>query len=704
MASSSTPVRRMMKSDSNVKPLTLDDNQVLGLVHDCYVVNEHGETFDSEALFSVVSDVIIRSLRTCDPSIKYHPLTEVDKTSLSNLEPPIYLLKDFACQMRKTKWHAHHTNEHETTMSILRTLDSYSWCAKAVTALAAFALEYGIFWHLYDQKILYQGQDSIGNSLAVLSSVHAVDPSDLSHYNLVVKHVSETVDYIVALEKMSKQGYDVRDIRTLEEAIQNFPVFVYWIVLTIVSLAAHMDILLGYTSSYKLSDIGNKISKISDMLSRYLAQIKREIEFIKEYQFRYRIVFQTPREILQVLKYLLFPRDVNDPHVYDGYTGSMVSFKVFRQKHVVLFLSGLYSIGDEIRLLKSIQEGLKKDPKVIKGFRKEDFKILWVPIVDDDDQVGDNTKKRKQLFEDLKRQMEWYVVDYSIIPAVCKNLVRDRFKYQNKPMIPVFNPQGDVTNDNASHMLFSWDIQAFPWGINDDEHLITKWNWFWSQMKGLSQEIETGRKAEAYIVIYGRTDVDYCDNQWLLRIPAELEKVKRDEITKRSDVVITYYHHGKEEDDLKIVNGFWANVENLFYSMTRKKTKDPSFEDVRNFLGLRQEQTGWVLVSKGENVKLLCRGDTFYQTLKEFDAWKLNIEKDPGFDVSFNRHYRNVLSKLPPPANCLRLDVKNHAGDISSPIYCMCGRPMNIKLVRYVCCHEYKEEPVNARASDVKGS
>ncbi|XP_028762337.1 protein SIEVE ELEMENT OCCLUSION B-like [Neltuma alba] len=676
-----------------VRPLTQLDSQVLDSVYGCYVVNKPGETFNVEALFSVVSDIMGPSFGLADPSIKYDRRDTKDKSYLANFEPPTHLLKHIACQMMETPHDEHHSYAHETTMGILKDLDAYSWCAKAVTALAAFALEYGNFWHLFQVP----KEDNLGKSLAVLNHVQAFERNrrDIFDYNLVVKTAFLSVDCLVRLERMSKQGYDVKDdIPTLETAIQEFPVFVYWIVLTIVVCASYLDILMGYSSSaYELSSISSKISAVLIKLKDYLAKIDNEKALIDEYIGRYRVAFQTPTEIVQVLKCLLFPRDLKDPHVYHGSTGSMVSIEVFWQKHVLLFLSGLYSIADETRLLKSIHEGLMKDPKEVKGFRKDDFKILWAPIVDE--QVGGDTSDRKQ-FEDLKRQMDWYVVEYSIIPPICKKLIRDRLRYQNKPMVPVFNPQGRLTNENALHMLFAWGDPAFPWGKDDDLHLNMKWNWFWTEMKKHNPKIDSWIKDEGYIVIYGRTDTEYCDDQWLLIMPEQLERVKRDEVTKRSDVVINYYHHGKGKDELRIVNGFWAYVENLFDSMKRKTTKDPSFEEAKAFLGLRQEQAGWVLLSKGANVKLLCRGDTFYQTLKEFDAWKLNIERDPGFDVSFAKHYETLFSKLPHHANCLRLDVKYHVSDIYSPIYCMCGRPMDIELVRYVCCHGYKEEPVDA--------
>jgi hypothetical protein len=153
-----------------------------------------------------------------------------------------------------------------------------------------------------------------------------------------------------------------------------------------------------------------------------------------------------------------------------------VSIEVFRKKHVLVFISGLDSIRDEVRLLNSIYTGLQEDPRELKGYRKEDFKILWIPIVDE------WTLLHKAEFDNLKLEMPWYVVEY-FYPLAGIRLIREDLNYKNKPIVPVLNPQGRVVNYNAMHMIFVWGIDAFPFRPTDDESLTQKWNWFWAEMK-----------------------------------------------------------------------------------------------------------------------------------------------------------------------------------------------------------------------------
>jgi hypothetical protein len=157
----------------------------------------------------------------------------------------------------------------------------------------------------------------------------------------------------------------------------------------------------------------------------------------------------------------------------------MQGVEIFRQKHVLLFISSLDSIEDEISLLKSIYERLQENSKeAIKGFKKEDFKILWIPIVNHWD---DSHMER---FKALKSGIKWYVVEYfSELPG--HRIIRDqeRIGYIGNPIIPVFNPQGIITNIDAMDLIFQWGIDAFPFRKSDGIDLTLKWKWLWDVIK-----------------------------------------------------------------------------------------------------------------------------------------------------------------------------------------------------------------------------
>ena len=58
-------------------------------------------------------------------------------------------------------------NAHETTLAILGMLSSYSWDARAVMTLAAFALDYGEFWLLMQ----IGASDQLTKSMAILKGL-----------------------------------------------------------------------------------------------------------------------------------------------------------------------------------------------------------------------------------------------------------------------------------------------------------------------------------------------------------------------------------------------------------------------------------------------------------------------------------------------------------------------------------------------------
>lgn len=136
-----------------------------------------------------------------------------------------------------------HSYAHETTMSILEQLKSYSWQSKAVIVLAAFSLEYGTFFHLSQDFT----EDSLGRSLAVLYNVHVFHKNlrAISDYNLIVRNAFETVKRIIELQILFNEGYEQEFLPSLTEAMHEFPVFVYWVILTIVTCSLHLKFLLG---------------------------------------------------------------------------------------------------------------------------------------------------------------------------------------------------------------------------------------------------------------------------------------------------------------------------------------------------------------------------------------------------------------------------------------------------------------------------
>lgn len=150
--------------------------------------------------------------------------------------------------------------------------------------------------------------------------------------------------------------------------------------------------------------------------------------------------------------------------------------EVFNQKYVLLFISSLDKIEDEISLLNTIHDRLQENPnEVVKNYKKGDFKILWIPIVDD-------WKSKREQFTNLKEKIKFYLVEYfEELPGY--DIIMDKFKYEGLPIVSVVNPQGQIMNENALQIIFEWGIDAFPFRRSDVYDLNKKWKWFWNLLE-----------------------------------------------------------------------------------------------------------------------------------------------------------------------------------------------------------------------------
>jgi hypothetical protein len=124
---------------------------------------------------------------------------------------------------------------HETTLSILEKLSSYSWDAKAVLTLASFALEYGEFCVLAE----IQPSDQLVNSVRTLKRAPVLLNATLQKHqqafvdlNKVIRATLEVIKCIFELEKLS--NYDTKVLKQIE-------VDVYWAIITIVASTTQLS-------------------------------------------------------------------------------------------------------------------------------------------------------------------------------------------------------------------------------------------------------------------------------------------------------------------------------------------------------------------------------------------------------------------------------------------------------------------------------
>ncbi|KHN37707.1 protein SIEVE ELEMENT OCCLUSION B-like [Glycine soja] len=674
VSSSTMPQEKLL-----LNPFEVSDDQILERI---YITHFHCvEKYDVGVLYSVASNVIKHSIEIADMIIKDGQQIEQVREETDPLTSfqRLPAMKRIACQMMCTARGEQYA--HQTTMLILEQLRDYSWDAKAVIVLAAFALEFGKFWQL-----AHIPRDKLGQSLAELNGLQSImeNIQHLANFNNLVKKIVQVVKCITDWKKMITAEYNVKDVPSLTDTLHEIPVLAYWTISTLVTCTSHIDFLGDKGYRYDLSKFDYKLDFILKNFKDHQDKCSTQIGQIEDYSRRKDIITSiqtdTQIDIVKFLEALIIPSYSQDsrPIVYNGLTGPQVALGEFKNKHVLLFISGLDHIDNEIQLLKSINAKLKEEPNELEGYRKEDFKILWIPIVS----VWDEEQKKKL---DVTK-VEWYVVkEFNFQTGI--DLIKEVFNYKGNPIIMLISPEGKVENSDAKQIISKWGIDGFPFRTLDHTRLTQQWNWFWNEMITLSPIIRELIKRDSYIFIYGGTNT-----KWIQDFTTAVEKLKKNEtLTLEEETTIESYPLGR--DSPKIVPRFWITIDNLLASrkLTKKgseQVQDSTTREIQKLMFLKQDPLGWAILTKGSHVKLLGHGDAMLRTVTDFESWKGTMHNEVSFDVAFKNYYDKCKVKSVPP-KCEHREFANYPTDILAHIPCpnKCGHEMEVSSVKYMCCH-----------------
>ena len=138
---------------------------------------------------------------------------------------------------------------HKTTMSILSELSSYSWEAKAVLTLAAFAMEFGHFsWLFYETQIPqpanFLDQEFI-KSLGTLKRVFVfASSSEMLKQPLALIELKLLKDLIITSLQVIETFFKVEKLSSRHDlkgqSALPIPIVVYWIIATVVACGSRV--------------------------------------------------------------------------------------------------------------------------------------------------------------------------------------------------------------------------------------------------------------------------------------------------------------------------------------------------------------------------------------------------------------------------------------------------------------------------------
>ncbi|XP_057948274.1 protein SIEVE ELEMENT OCCLUSION B-like [Malania oleifera] len=645
-----------------VSVLTLSDEKIQKF----YATHVHGDDkFDVDSLFVVVENTLKHATHIVDNYVQgggqsstHGVLRDLlqgaqaiveqqtdERAPKASFSPPLCTLKQISCELQCKP--PGEDIAHKTTLAILNKLSNYSWEAKAMLTLAAFALDYGEFWLLAQS----QSSDQLAKSLAVLRPVPVITkPAALQKHkkalielNSLIRDTLEVIESIFELEKLT--SYEPKDIPALAGIVHDVPVHVCQAIITVVACATQVtclvcdeDVLLFQWQDAGAVSLRARLRSVLTKLKTQLMICKRQLEAVETHR-RLRKLFQIPTEIVMVFQSLIFGKDDAHLLLFDGSSRTTVKIDVLRRKNVLLFISTLDITDEEIQLLRPVHDELKKQSQ---------YKIVWVPIVDQ------WTDELRMKFEMVRGKMPWYAVKhFSLVAGV--RYIKEEWHFKTKPIIVVVNPQGKVECSDATHMIRVWGMKAFPFTVAMEAILAGGRDWLAYIGSHIHPSIPNLIKEKKFIFFYGGTDSD-----WITQFTAKANALAADTLIKEQKISIELVQVGKggKGDNSTILKRFWDGIESLFLTKVVGKPDDVTRE-VQKLLTYKSE-SGWAVFSKGSEVMFSGHSTTVLKALEEFEKWKVFI-KEKGFEVSFKGHHEKVVRTM---HRCSRLDVRAALGEV----------------------------------------
>lgn len=582
------------------------------------------------------------------------------------------------------------------TMALFNTLSSYSWDAKMVLSLAAFAVNYAEFW-LVAQLCT---ENSLAKSVAVLKQLPEIPAHhdglkpQFDELNNLIEAMLDLTNCIVEFKQLPSQhiSNDGQAITIEQDHYQA----AYWTFRSIVACNSRILSLRGlrheYTAStteeLELSTLAHKVSNI-----QVYENLKKQIDFwrqkidkireIEEYNNLLRLLVKNNQDNIKVLRALIYANDL-----VDGETRTKVQIDVLKKKHVLLLISSVDDLSrEEILVLSRMYKDLKTS---------KECRIVWLPIVD----RSIDWQQTLHKFENLQKRMPWYTIQdpTKIQPAVIK-YIKEEWKFSKKAILVSVDAQGRILNQNAFRMLWIWGISAFPFTAETEEALWKEKSWTLELLVGgIDATVIEWMKEGRFICLYGGDD-DAWIRKFINSAKASASKaqinlgmayVGKKTAKKRVEEIRSMIT--KEDSSQIVIDGtamwfFWARIERMLYSKLQhgmSVEKDNIMREVMTLLSFDGSEQGWAIFWRGKTQEMArAKGKEAIESMEKFPEWQ-NYASQKGFIQGLN----NYLQQIHTGKHCNRLILPGVNGAIPERVPCAdCGHEMEMFFM-YRCCPE----------------
>ncbi|KAA3457621.1 protein SIEVE ELEMENT OCCLUSION B-like [Gossypium australe] len=677
-----------------------------------------GRVVDVTPVLQVTHNVLRHIIPNINLSMNGHIDASDDQTNLSAVDGELDdALHKICCELSCKC--SRGGDAHATTMAIFNMLSSYSWGAKVVLTLAAFAVNFGEFW-LIAQLCT---SNSLAKSVALLKQPDILEHSQIlkSHFDALSKLINAMVDVtkcIVELTELPSKYISI-DEPPLSTAMAHIYTATYWIISSVVVCAGQITSLKGmrheFTTltleAWELSSLTHKVSSIHEHLQSQLRlcyECIDEKKLMGAFEHFKRTIETTQVDNLKILQNIFGKEEkLLNPDRAE------VSINVLRKKYVLLLISDLDISQEEIRVLEVVYK-----ERVSSG-RK--YEIIWLPIVDRTTwNDGYQTK-----FSTLQSIMSWYTVSHrvAIEPAVIK-YIREEWGFVKKPIAVTLNPQGKVLCPNALNMIWIWGNSAFPFSSEKEESFWKDEPWTLDLLLArLEPNLPTWVHEYPHItLIYMCISINMlnlflvlcCYNQVSqLKVVCFYGGVKMEwiesfttttkEVAKAFGIGIEMVYVGKKNarERVQKITGlikekqlshaweddnvwfFWNLLESMLYSKTqhgRTIENDVIKQEVKTMLEYDSSKNGWALFYTGSDEMVKANGENVLSTMESFNEWE-KLAKQMGFIPVL----RNKLEGVIQHHHCTRLILPGNGGRIPERVQCAkCDHPMELNFL-YRC-------------------
>ncbi|XP_027336844.1 protein SIEVE ELEMENT OCCLUSION C [Abrus precatorius] len=599
-----------------------------------------GRRLDSETMLHAVGNIMFHASTIVVASNLYsacfqkNDISEIE--TLGSCEPIGYIITKIRKILCKC---CREGDTNPKIMSLFDLIGKYSWDAKVVLVLAAFAAKYGEFWQLME---LYPG-----NTLAVLISRVKLMPCNLRPLQLQIKALSLLVktmmDVAMCIIKFESlpfqhvgQGNDIFHVTKslIYEAV-------YWI--TRSCLACFSQVMDFTTKKYdqvysdssiiaawELSSLAYKLSDICSILRGQVDLCQEEIER-NLYDRLLNLDCEDHIDNQKVLT-LFFPSKNYLP-LKDCSRQVKLGLSELKNKEVLFFISKphLHTM-EEIFLM--VQQ--TSDHPLNERLR-ESYKIVWVPLPSSDTW----TDAEENSFNFLSDFLPWYAVRRpGELSSAVVRYIREQWNYKDEPIMVALDSNGKVTNYNALDMIKIWGGLSYPFSASKEVELWQDQNLTMQLLLDgvnplLAYWVEQGKN----ICLYGSVNM-----VWIQQFNDKITELKLAGL--QLETIYVGNSLSQLGEDVKIVKNimagsgeinlsdplsftnvqlFWLRLESMRRSklrLGRTPSSDQILEELSVLLDMTDREENWAVIGSGSsNDVFRLQGVQVMEFLRNCSEW-----------------------------------------------------------------------------------